>query len=240
MGKLKKELFEFDKHSEEVLFYHGIYLEDSIVLNFLNLNFETVGKNEKFRNIFLDLFCYDQLLSHTQILSESDFTRMSDYKEEIEEQILYFHSLQEELKKCFSDIYYQINHANRGRIIQFGPFSSLRDQISELGDLSYSLIFDDLNLIWKEKPTSFRQLLLRSLVSFFKYDKSVLKYVCICLKCEKIYLNKRGNPKFCSSYCGKIFHEKKRNNKERMALETSDDKYARHKRIKRNAEKNQG
>lgn len=233
MSKLKKNLYEFNKTSEEPLFYHGEYLENSIIFNFLNYEFDKQKTTPKLLRDFAKIFERDLMISNTKILCEDEFHKLEDYSAAIEEQISYFQAIQTELRPVLKEIIQDIASPLKKshKLIPSGPYSSIDKHLNKLGTLEYSSTYGNLVLIWKYKPTSFLQLILRSLIAVTKYDRSILKYVIFCKQCQKIYINNDGRRIFCSRPCSTKHYDNTRNHEERYAKEISNPNYARCKKI---------
>lgn len=233
MSKFKKNLYEFDKTSEEPLFYHGEYLENSIIFNFLNYEFDKQKSTPQILRDFANIFKYDVLISSELIINEENIEKLHDYYANVGEQVTYFQAIQTELKPVLKEIIQNIVSPLRKKVqkIPIGPYSSIEKHLKNLGELEYCSTNGNLVLIWKYKPTSFLQLILRSLIAVTKYDRSILKYVIFCKQCQKIFINNDGRRIFCSRPCSTKHYDNTRNHEERYAKEISNPNYARCKKI---------
>lgn len=236
MTKLKKELFEFDKNNQKVVFYYGKYLEESIILKFLNYKFENQKSDAKYLRDFAKIFEYDELLEANILIPQEEIVNLKDYYQEVGYQISYFQALQEELRPALKEVIQNMLSPKviTKELISNGPYHGLEDHLEDLGELVYEPLFGDLNLKWKDKPISFIQALLRSLIGFTKYDKKFLKYVVFCNNCDAIFINSTGRTKFCSRRCSVRFGDSKRDNRARYLKEISSLKYSRSRAIDNN------
>ncbi len=231
MSKPKKELFEFDKETSELLFDHCEYYENSVLLKFLNYKFNNKILNSNTVKELVSVFDYDQMLSQDTLIEAKHFHLLDDYESNLEQQITYFNLLQEEIRGIFIHLF-SFKRDNKF-LIPEGRFQVLENYMLGLGTLRYEIVFGKLHRKWDKNIKSFRQVLLRSMVTFFDGDESILKYLCICQNklCEKIYFNKTGNSKFCIYDCGKNHHDTVRNNKDRYRRELADPDSARSRAI---------
>jgi hypothetical protein len=233
VGRIKKELFEFNNKTNEILFDYCSYYEDSLILKFLNFKFENKNNEQKNREELIDLFEYDRLLSQSKMLDADSFHLLDDYNNDFQHQVTYFNLLQEEINQVFNEILYPKSMPKS--LIPNGRFQALETEIQSLGSLRYELIFGELHLKWDDNIKSFRQVLFRSLVEFFKGDKNVLSNLSRCQnkECRKYYFNKKNNPKFCTPLHGKIANDKNRDQSKRHKFESSRLEYARNRIIER-------
>lgn len=233
MSKIKKNLYDYNLENGERIIYHGEYLEESIIFNFLNHNFNKPKQLSEVLRDIKQIFECDNLISSTSIINDDDLLKLTDYHAIVGEQISYFQVIQTELRPILKEIIQNIISPTKKsfKLIPTGPYSSIDIYLNKLGKLEYSSTFGNLVLIWKDKPTSFLQLLLRSLIAVTQYDRNILKYVVFCKQCQKIYINKDGRRTFCSRDCSTKHYDKNRDNVARYAKEISNDKYARSKKI---------
>ena len=133
MGRIKKELFELNSKTGEIVFDHCSYYEDSIILKFLNYKFQNKDSDRSNREKLIDLFKYDQMLSQETIIHSENFHLLDDYDNDWQKQVIYFNILQEEINNLFSNI--TMTEKFNTSFISYGCFQSLDSEINNLGGL---------------------------------------------------------------------------------------------------------
>lgn len=232
MGRLKRDLFEFDKKTSELIFDYCSSYEESIVFRFLNYNFDSIEPGEKEQREIIEMFMYDQMLGQNVLVE--NVVNLDDFHIKWKDQMTYFSFIQKEMKDIFLKIIAK-KKGNPSGIIRNGSFQVLEGELKTLGNLKYEILFGNLSLVWDSEVKSFRQLLYRSLVTFFKGDKIVLDQLSICQNsaCGKIYFNKKNNPKYCIPMHGKNAGDMKRDQSKRHKKESHNPKYARYRIIEK-------
>lgn len=201
--KHKKDRYEFIDEETLPIDYYAPFIE-SIILKFLNFDFSNEFDANDLGEIFSDHY---ETRSTSELIALLSINEIINYHHADKQNVeIYFEFLQTEMRTIFNSIQnwspdVRVKNEDGSTTLPQGRFKSLDDEIEFLGNLEYEVSLGDLCLRWSEKATTIRQLILRSMVEFFKDNSPISKNVIECLWCKELFLQKEEGKK--RSFCYK-------------------------------------
>lgn len=199
--KDKKDRYEHINEETSPIDYYARFTE-SIILKFLNFDFGNEFNADDLAEIFSDHY---ESRSKDELIAILSIDEVINYHHADKQSVeIFFEFLQAEMRTIFNSIqnpptYFRVKNENGSTRLPQGRFESLHDDIESLGNLRYEVFLGDLRSEWCEKAKGMRQLVLRSMVDFFKDNSPISKNVIECSWCKELFLQKEEGKKrrFC-------------------------------------------
>lgn len=225
MPKYKGRYLLIPSESSDIEYDLFEKFENSLIINFLNLDI----KNDNFVENFKEIIRYDLINLVVPIVNNNSIEKYEDYDSNINNFSTYLLLLQNDLRNRLTNICPNLinNHASRNfkKILQNSNHSKVINnyELDYVGTLKYLVVLGKIELSWKESPIAIWQIIMRSFITFIQSDVATSNLF-LCQKCNRLFYPSNSKQKiFCSFDCGKKFHgSKKRPNRVDTELKNQD------------------